>query len=163
MSEIKGYILYRIFYRSGIAYLGRTKQLLQDRIRGHIFKRPMHRDIDINLVTKIEYAEFDTEADMNVYEIYFINKWKPPLNKDDKARDDLSFDLPNVEWKLFITQLWSKWKDKVSADIAEEQKQRAMKIEFDNQCKIMRDKWRGGEIARDEYYAFKEGEKNEPN
>ena len=149
---MKGFILYRIFYKSQMAYIGRTKQKLQDRIRGHLFKLPMHRDIDINLVTKIDYAEFKTEADMNVYEIYFINKFKPPLNKDDKARDELSFELQDVEWKTFDTHLWGKWKEKINASVAEEEKKRITRIEHNKQCQIMRNKWRAGEISRDEYY-----------
>lgn len=153
---IKGFILYRIFYESQMVYLGRTKQPLQDRIRGHIFKRPMHRDIDINLVTKIEYAEFKTEADMNVYEIYFINKFKPPLNNDDKARDDLSISLPDVMWSIFNISLWRKWKEKINTAIAEEERERIAKIEFSNQCQIMRKRWHSGEIGEDEYYEFLE-------
>lgn len=70
MSKIQGFILYRIWYGDVLVYLGRTKQPLQSRIHGHLFKKPMHRSISINLVTKIEYAEFRTEADMNLYEIY---------------------------------------------------------------------------------------------
>ena len=154
---IKGFILYKIFYKSQVAYLGRTKQPLQDRIRGHLFKRPMHRDIDINLVTKIEYAEFKTEADMNVYEIYFINKLKPPLNKDDKARDELSFELKDVAWKHFYTHLWDKWKEKIDVDIAEEERKRLARIERGNHQRIMRDKWRTGQISESEYNEFLEG------
>lgn len=73
MPSPKGFILYRIWYRDCLAYLGRTKQPLQARIRGHMFARPMHRAIDIHNVTKIEYTQLQTEADMNLYEIYFIN------------------------------------------------------------------------------------------
>ena len=101
----KGFILYRIYYGDTIIYLGRTKQSLQNRIRGHLFKKPMHRSIDINEVTKIEYADFDSEADMNVYEIYYINLYKPPLNVDDKCKDNLTVSLPEIEWKLFDTPL----------------------------------------------------------
>jgi len=153
---IKGFILYRIFYESQMVYLGRTKQSLQDRIRGHIFKRPMHRDIDINFVTKIEYAEFKTEADMDVYEIYFINEFKPTLNRDDKAQDKLSFSLPCVEWRPFDTHLWGKWKEKINADIAKEEMKHKAKIENSNQRRIMRGKWHSGEISEKEYYEFLE-------
>jgi len=156
MKMIKRFILYRIFYESKMVYLGRTKQPLQDRIRGHVFKRPMHRDIDINLVTKIEYTEFKTEADMNVYEIYFINKFKPPLNKDDKARDELTFEIPDVTWTIFNIPLWSKWKEKINTDATEEEMKRIAKIEHSNQCRIMRKMWHAGEIGENEYYDFLE-------
>ena len=46
---------------------------------------------------------------MNLYEIYYINLWKPPLNVDDKARDDLSISMPDKEWVEFIPANWDSW------------------------------------------------------
>ena len=43
------------------------------------------------------YAEFKTEADMNLYGIYFILKWHPPLDIDDKTCDYPTVELPDVE------------------------------------------------------------------
>ena len=111
MNKVKGFILYRIYYEDHIVYLGRTKQLLQERIRGHLFQKPMHRIISMDCISKIEYTTFPTEADMNVYEIYFINLYKPALNVDDKCKDFLTITLPDVKWELFTTPLWNKWKE----------------------------------------------------
>lgn len=153
---IQGYILYKIYYGDCLVYLGRTKQALQSRIRGHLFQRPMHRSICIDLVTRIEYAEFKTEADMNLYEIYFINLWKPPLNIDDKCRDGLTVHLPEVAWVQYVPQLWEKWKEEIrQKDISYNMKtqERAAQAEL---TRIMRQKWHIGEITEEEYYAFKE-------
>ena len=116
MASPKGFILYRIWYGDHLAYLGRTKQPLQARIRGHMFNKPMHRAIDIHNVTKIEYAMLQTEADMNLYEIYFINLWKPPLNVDDKARDGLTIMLPELQWTEFIPSRWDDWKTQLRTE-----------------------------------------------
>ena len=116
MSSPKGFILYRIWYGDFIAYLGRTKQPLQARIRGHMFAKPMHRAVDIHRVTKIEYAALPTEADMNLYEIYLINLWKPPLNVDDKAKDNLTIRLPELEWQAFHPANWDDWKCSLKSD-----------------------------------------------
>ena len=116
MASPKGFILYRIYYGNCLAYLGRTKQPLQARIRGHMFAKPMHRAIDIHNVTKIEYTMLQTEADMNLYEIYFINLWKPPLNVDDKARDNLTIELPELSWQQFIPSNWDEWKSELRTD-----------------------------------------------
>lgn len=116
MPSPKGFILYRIWYGGCLAYLGRTKQPLQARIRGHMFARPMHRKIDIHNVTKIEYTQLQTEADMNLYEIYFINLWKPPLNVDDKARDNLTIVLPELDWKEFVPKNWEQWKRELRSE-----------------------------------------------
>ena len=154
MSKVQGFILYRIWYENTLVYLGRTKQPLQSRIRGHLFKKPMHRSISINLVTKIEYAEFQTESDMNLYEIYFINLWKPPLNIDDKCKDELTVHLPDVKWNTFTTPLWDKWKREIAAVDKEYQmkkQEKTAKLEMD---KIVRRKWHSGEITEEEYYKY---------
>ena len=116
MASPKGFILYKIWYGDCLAYLGRTKQSLQARIRGHMFAKPMHRAIDIHNVTKIEYTKLQTEADMNLYEIYFINLYKPPLNIDDKAQDNLTIQLPELKWEEFIPSKWEDWKIELSSD-----------------------------------------------
>lgn len=157
MSNPKGFILYKIYYDSELVYLGRTKQPLQDRIRGHLFKKPMHRSIGIEFVTKIEYAEFETEADMNVYEVYFINLYRPPLNRDDKARDRLTVSMPPVEWKTYTTPLWEKWKDEIQqADRAADEKRKKACLRIE-QTRAMRKKRARGEITEDEYFNFLEG------
>ena len=66
------HIVYRIYYGDQIVYVGRTNQPLQTRIRGHLFAKPMHRILSIDLISKVEFHEFDSEADMNLYEIYYI-------------------------------------------------------------------------------------------
>ena len=78
--RVQGFLIYRIWYGDCLVYVGRTKQPLQSRIRGHLFSKPMHRTVNIEQVTKIEYAELGSEADMNLYEIYYILQLHPPLN-----------------------------------------------------------------------------------
>jgi GIY-YIG catalytic domain. len=116
MASPKGFILYKIWYGDCLAYLGRTKQPLQARMRGHMFAKPMHRAIDIHNVTKIEYTMLSTEADMNLYEIYFINLYKPPLNVDDKAKDNLTIVLPDLEWTEFVPSKWEEWKSQLKSE-----------------------------------------------
>ena len=155
-KNFAGFFLYRIYYGDHLVYLGRTMQPLQNRIRGHLFKKPMHREIDIHQVTKIEYATFQSQADMNVYEVYLINLWKPPLNKDDKAHDNLTFQIPDVEWKLFQTHLWNKWEQEIDEIDREEERRRQAKIDAFNQQQDMRRKWLAGEITAEEYYTFRD-------
>lgn len=116
MASPKGFILYRIYYEKNIVYLGRTKQPLQARIRGHMNAKPMHRAINIHNVSKIEYTELPTEADMYLYEIYLINRWKPYLNIDDKARDSLTITLPDLHWQEFVPSNWDEWKKQLKTE-----------------------------------------------
>ena len=157
MSNEKSCYLYRIYYGDQLVYLGRTNQKLQDRIRGHLFKKPMHRSIYIEHVTKIEYAEFTSRADRNIYEIYFINLWKPTLNIDDKVRDKVTIRLPDVEWKPFETPLWEKWKKELEKKDDRFQMKEAEKKAKQELIRMMRKKWHAGEITEEEYYAIKDG------
>lgn len=164
MAEPKnfaGFTLYRIFYGEEIVYLGRTMQPLQNRIRGHLFKKPLHREICIDQVSKIEYATFKSQADMYLYEIYLINLWKPKLNKDDKAFDELTFRLPDVEWNLFTTPLWDKWKKEIEDSNVLYQKEKEDKQELFEKKMEMRRKLRCGEISEDEYMSFLEKQEKE--
>ncbi len=116
------YILYKIFYNSPdgefIAYLGRTKQRINSRLRGHFKQLPMHKLIDIFSVSHIEIAECKTEADMFLYEIYYINKYKPVLNKDDKSKEELTIILPELDFKtLHNEKIMEKWKQEIRSDM----------------------------------------------
>jgi len=148
----KGHILYRIFYDDDLVYLGRTNQPLNTRLRGHFINRPMQRKLECNSVTKIEYINFSAEADMNLYEIYFINKYKPPLNCDDKARDDLTVSLPEPEWV-------DHWPDRMSIWL-QELKERDARIEKISRAQIricaeglptLRKNYHDGKITEEQY------------
>lgn len=152
-EKIQGFLLYRIFYGETLVYVGRTKQPLQDRIRGHLFGKSFHRKIDIEQVTKIEYTEFKTEADMNLYEIYFILKWHPPLNVDDKARDFSMLSFPEVEWIEFKAPLWEKWRRKIAAMEKGYEKMRCRYREIPEEISVLRSAKRMGEI--DDYTFYK--------
>lgn len=144
-------ILYKIFYRHEetnedvLIYLGRTHQPLNNRLRGHFLKSPMMRSLDPRLVSRIEYADFKTEADMFLYEIYFINKWKPPLNVDDKSKEELTVDLPPVSFQIFDCTLLDKWRQIVQEEDLNYQRQQKEKRDLMEEYQTMRKK-----IFRDE-------------
>lgn len=109
----KQYILYKIYSENCLLYVGRTKQPLKRRLHGHFFKAPMHRSINIECVTKIEYATLPTEADMFVWEVILINQLKPVLNRDDKAKDQLTLELPPLPFQEFNCDLMEKWREEI--------------------------------------------------
>ena len=121
--------LYRIYYNCGLMYIGRTRQPLNRRLHGHFHKKPMHREIDPRSVVKIECANLPTEADMYLYEIYYINKLHPALNCDDKARDNLTVALPELDWKEHGPHRMEKWKEGVERMDKAEAEQRQRKLE----------------------------------
>lgn len=143
-------LLYRIFYDDEIVYIGRTNQPLQDRIRGHLFAKPMHRKIEIEKVTKIEYAEFASEADRNLYEIYFILLYKPLLNVDDKCRDPLTIELPPIVWKPFVTRLWNKWVVQITENVSEFERALHRFRQLPQDRRVARNQYRMGKITEEQ-------------
>ena len=113
------YTLYKIYYGQECVYLGRTGQPISSRLRGHFFKTPNMKTLEIGLVSKIEIAECKTKADMYLYEIYYINKLKPSINRDDKANDDITIILPDLEFKGYTPKNFNKWIDKVKENDAD--------------------------------------------
>lgn len=107
------FVIYRIYYGNEIVYVGRTTQKLQARLHGHFFKVPHMRQIDINRVSKIDFAELNTKSDLYLYEIYYINKHKPILNTDDKSKDELTIQLPELSFMEFTYYLMEKWKNEI--------------------------------------------------
>lgn len=152
MASPQGFLLYRIYYDKFVVYVGRTKQPLQNRLRGHFFQKPMHRCIDISHVTKIQYASFETEADMNLYEIYFILKWHPPLNVDDKTRDYPTVTLPDVQWEDWNAPIFDRWKTEIVERRTDEEKNRARRREVFEEMRITRGLRRTGQISEEECY-----------
>lgn len=152
----KKHTVYRIYYGDQIVYVGRTNQPLQDRIRGHLFAKPMHRTLSIDLVSKVEYAEFNTEADMNLYEIYYILLLHPPLNVDDKTKDFPTVRLPDIEFKPAIFKNWDKWKQQIKILEEEDNSARKRMHEIPELLRILRSSYHMGEITEDEYYQKKE-------
>lgn len=119
------FTLYKIYYSDNLVYLGRTKQPIATRLRGHFFKKPMHKVIDITQVSRIEICSCKTQADMFLYEIYYINKLKPLLNCDDKSNDVLTLQLPELNFEEYAPKKMTIWKEQV--------------IEIDNAYKLKKE------------------------
>lgn len=107
------YILYKIYYGNELVYIGRTKQELQYRLRNHFFGgNAITKKLDIIQTSFIEYCLCNSEADMNLLEIYLICKYKPILNKDDKPKDDLTIYIQEPKFYNYYHPLLDKWKEK---------------------------------------------------
>lgn len=108
------HLLYKIYSENGLIYIGRTKYPLENKLREHFFKTPSTKAINIECITKIEYSVFHTEADALLYEDYYINLLKPPLNHDRKSKEPLSISLPETMWYPFESKRIDEWKDEIS-------------------------------------------------
>ena len=150
------YTLYRIWYEDSIVYVGRTKQPLARRLRGHVFGAPMHRKIQIEQVSRIEYAKLKTASDLNLYEIYYILKLKPALNRDDKEPDELTISLPELNWEEFTTPLWDKWLEKINEETSRVSEKKQEYQDIPNILSSLRSEFRDGKMSKEEYFDKRE-------
>jgi excinuclease UvrABC nuclease subunit len=98
---MKGYV-YRFLNNQGdIIYVGKTndmkRRMRQHFLRGHLPKECYKK------TNEVQYIKFKSELESSIYEIYYINKFKPIFNKKDKFR---TLDVPEI---LKENHNWSKY------------------------------------------------------
>lgn len=81
-------------------YIGYTGQKMSERMNQHFTKGHLPKEC-YQSVAKIEYIKWKTKSDAQVMEVYFINKYKPKFNKQDKRSDTLTIQLDEKEWKTY--------------------------------------------------------------
>ena len=81
-------------------YIGYTGQQMAERMNQHFTKGHLPKEC-YQSVVKIEYIKWKTKSDAQVMEVYFINKYKPKFNKQDKRSDALTIQLDEKEWKTY--------------------------------------------------------------
>ena len=96
----KVYYVYRFLDENNkIIYVGKTGDL-KSRIRGHFAKGHLPKKCYSN-VKNIEACKITNETNCAIYEIYYINKYKPKYNKIHKYKDRIILDLSELEWINF--------------------------------------------------------------
>lgn len=86
------YYVYRLLDKeNNILYIGKTKNL-ESRIRNHEIAGHLKNSI-YSRVLYVDYMAFDTKSDMNITEIYLINKYKPIGNSANKALDEITIPI----------------------------------------------------------------------
>lgn len=114
------YIVYKVFYKNepDCVYVGRTKNPLHKRLYQHFTIKVGSKNtvkLDIEKIDYVEYAECDSESDMNLYETYYILKNSARLNILDKSKDKLSdkIILEELDFKIFYNYLIDEWRYKL--------------------------------------------------
>ena len=108
---MKQNIIYKIYMGRKCVYVGTTTVDLTATLRMHFFGQ--EDVLDIERVSKIEYATLPSYADCLVYKTYYINFIKPVYNKSDKARDEVSntINLPELNFIEYNNPIIEKWKE----------------------------------------------------
>ena len=96
------YWVYRFLnLKNEIIYVGKSKNI-KERMNCH-FGTSGHLPQECYRKTvKIEYAICESKTQMDIYEIYYINKFKPFYNTVDKNdEEDMIMQLPEKQWFVY--------------------------------------------------------------
>lgn len=89
-----GFFIYKYVKDGQIIYLGKTKRPLNQRINEHKHKKDLPDGCDIY------YFECVSESDMNIAELFLIDKYKPIYNKDcNNAEAQTTYSFVEPVWK----------------------------------------------------------------
>lgn len=93
------YIYKLLDKNENLLYIGKTKDI-NIRTRQHILGA---RKIEWKSnIEKIMYADCHNETDMNIYEVYYINKLSPMYNRSENYNKEPSIILPDLTFKEYI-------------------------------------------------------------
>lgn len=84
------YIIYDYDDKGKIVYVGKSNSNLLNRAGESAKQRTKGK------FSKIELLEMPSHADTNIYEMYYIAKYKPIYNTDSFCEDQPTFELPNI-------------------------------------------------------------------
>ena len=90
-------IIYRYFNKHNeVIYVGLTARPLNKRVKEH------QAELLQTETDHIDFAEVKSEADMRMYELYYINKYRPKYNKRDLYFDGHNLQLPELIFIPYI-------------------------------------------------------------
>jgi hypothetical protein len=95
-NKIMGNYIYELLNKNNeIIYIGKTKNI-NKRLKGHIQDKKWFDEID-----KILYTDCISKTDMDIYEIYYINKYNPCYNTQSAYGCMFSQKLKELEFVEF--------------------------------------------------------------
>ena len=149
---MKEYYIYKYLNKNEeIIYIGLTSRPIQRRIKEHEVEELQKETY------RIEYAKVMTEADMRMYELYYINKYNPKFNVRDLYVDGNQITLPelnfvpyletNIEQDIRNTlneRIYSSWVkdgqiDIIVNDAYERRKEKSVSLNINGQPKLKKE------------------------
>jgi predicted GIY-YIG superfamily endonuclease len=101
LNKKNKYYIYKFLdINDNVIYVGQTTNM-EKRMYQH--KKYNYRNFELySNIYKIRYAEVESDYHMNIYEIHYICKYNSKYNTEFKTNNKRLFDIPEVEWKLYI-------------------------------------------------------------
>ncbi len=94
MRNVKEFCVYKFYNeKDNLLYVGKTTNL-KNRINSHSLDKYWWKEVKYIL-----YAHCNSATDMDIYEIYYINKLHPKYNKQSVNNDNFSFNLNELQFK----------------------------------------------------------------
>lgn len=114
--------VYRFKNKYGeIIYVGKTKNGMNTRMRQHFSQDGHLPQTCYKGVYLIEYIEINSQIDMDIKELYYINKWKPKYNIVSKYESDNSnISFEDDKWLIYRLKEpkahYSKWIKRINKE-----------------------------------------------
>ena len=103
---------YMIYDNDGeIVYIGKSNSNLYERSCTSAQERTKGN------FSKIELYSMPTQADTNIYEMYFIAKYNPKFNSDSRCIDNPTFELPKLKPKYTLERIGTESFDVEQIDV----------------------------------------------
>lgn len=115
----KYYVYKMINIENETLYIGKTSNI-ENRVKQH--KRDKYWMDD---AVRVYYSELKNKTDMDIYEIYYINKYNPIHNKDFMNENQFSIKLPElefVEYKILAKKRKNTEKENIPRSASDERK-----------------------------------------
>lgn len=114
------YYVYRFITKGEVVYVGQTQDVYK-RFKTHFCKSGHLPNECLDNVDYVEYAEVNTHAEMDIYEIYYIDMFKPKYNQYFKynLKEKITFKLPELIWNKATKEEIRKTKIKTDIDSEE--------------------------------------------
>lgn len=101
-TNIGCYFIYDKYNQNEIVYIGKSNSDLLNRACQSARERTS------GMFSKIKLIEMNTHADTNIYELYYIAKYKPKYNTDSTCEDYPTNDLPEISKNYYIELVGEK-------------------------------------------------------
>lgn len=95
---MKKFYIYRYYNKNDeVIYVGLTARPIAKRVKEHEVEELQKE------TARIEYSTVESAADMRMYELFYINKYKPKYNKRDLYKDGVNLSIPELKFIPFLS------------------------------------------------------------